>query len=211
MEKKITQGLDGVSRCEWASQTELYSKYHDEEWGRPTLDDRWIFEKICLEGFQAGLSWLTILNKRDSFRMAFANFEIDKVANFDNQKVDMLVKNSAIIRHRGKIESTINNAKCALKLKTEFGSLAAFFWQYQKQSNILSSSQNQANSIIPSKTSESINLSKELKRRQWGFVGPTTVYAFMQAAGIVNDHAIGCQAGIDCKKLRAKFDVPKPK
>jgi DNA-3-methyladenine glycosylase I len=202
---------DGIARCGWACGSDAYSKYHDEEWGVPTRDDRWIFEKICLEGFQSGLSWLTILNKRENFRKAFANFEIEKVSRFDSRHVDQLMKDTGIIRHRGKIESTINNAKRALEMKEEFGSLAAFFWKYERRSKVPPMKSSKVDSGMVSKTAESTELSKELKRRGWGFTGPTTAYAFMQASGIVNDHMYGCEARGRCKKLRTEFKVPKPK
>ena len=162
---------DGIVRCQWASSNPAYHVYHDEEWGRPTRDDRWIFEKICLEGFQAGLSWLTILNKRENFRIAFDNFEIGKVAEFDGQTVDRLLRDAGIIRHRGKIESAINNAKRALELREEYGSLAAFVWQYEPSADAHLFTMSEG-SAAPAKTSESTALGKELKRRGWSFVGP---------------------------------------
>ena len=209
MTKAIVKGSDGVSRCWWATSTESYGRYHDKEWGRPTKDDRWIFEKLCLEGFQAGLSWLTILNKRDNFRAAFANFDLDKVARFNQRSVDRLLRNEGIVRHRGKIESTINNAKRAREVRDEFGSLAAFVWQYEPPAKSRPKKLTSASLKALSKTPESLALSVELKRRGWSFVGPTTMYAFMQAAGIVNDHMTGCQAQVSCAKARKKFTVPR--
>ena len=209
MADDIIAGADGMQRCWWSTATDAYARYHDDEWGRPTRDDRWIFEKICLEGFQAGLSWLTILNKRENFRAAFANFEVAKVARFNSRSVERLLKDAGIVRHRGKIESTLNNAKRALELSQEFGSLSAFVWQFEPEREcevVLCGRQD-----IPSKTPESVALSKELKRRGWSFVGPTTVYAFMQAAGLVNDHMAGCSARAACATERAKFKVPRPK
>lgn len=210
MAHDIVQGSDGVARCWWASSTESYSAYHDEEWGRPTRDDRWIFEKLCLEGFQAGLSWLTILNKRENFRAAFANFEVDKVARFNRRSVDRLLKDAGIVRHRGKIESSINNAKRARELQAEFGSLAAFVWQFEPPSKSRPKTMTRAALRKLAKTPESTALSKQLKRRGWSFVGPTTMYAFMQAAGIVNDHMRGCAAQERCNSARLKFTVPRP-
>jgi len=211
MVNAIVKEPDGVSRCWWAGGSDAYLKYHDEEWGVPTRDDRWIFEKICLEGFQSGLSWLTILNKRENFRKTFAHFEIKKIARFDSRNVDELVKDTGIIRHRGKIESTINNAKRALEMQEEFGSLGAFFWQYERRLEVRPMKSSGAVPAMVSKTAESTELSKELKRRGWGFTGPTTAYAFMQASGIVNDHIYGCEAGGRCIKRRTEFEVPKPK
>lgn len=211
MEDSVKSASDEATRCWWSTSTPAYAAYHDEEWGRPTDDDRWLFEKICLEGFQAGLSWLTILNKRKNFRNAFANFEIDQVAQFDDTKIEELVKDAGIIRHRGKIVSAINNAKRALEMKDEFGSLAAFVWRYEPAAASRPQKMDRETLMGISKTSESTALSKELKRRGWSFVGPTTMYAFMQAAGIVNDHLDGCEAGKRCTKYRNEFEVPKAK
>ncbi len=210
MAHDIVRGADGVARCWWAMGSESYAVYHDEEWGRPTRDDRWIFEKLCLEGFQAGLSWLTILNKRENFRAAFANFEVDKVARFNSRSVDRLLQDAGIVRHRGKIESTINNAKQARELQTEFGSLAAFVWQFEPPEKSRPKTLTRAALMKLVKTPESAALSKALKARKWRFVGPTTVYAFMQAAGIVNDHMHGCAAREHCASARGTFKVPRP-
>ena len=191
---KLLTCQDGQQRCWWCVADPLYEAYHDHEWGFPVRDDQRLFEKICLEGFQAGLSWLTILKKRDNFRQAFADFDYDAVARFRPARVEKLVKDPGIVRHRGKIESTINNAKQARKLVDEFGSLANFFWQFQPMTpgNPLA---------MPSQTTESQALSKELKRRGWSFVGPTTCYAFMQAMGLVNDHLPGCITRARVEKL----------
>ena len=202
------RGFDGVARCFWAS-TPAYETYHDEEWGRPTQDDRWLFEKLCLEGFQSGLSWLTILNKRENFRDAFANFELEKVARFNSRSVERLLGNAGIVRHRGKIESTINNAKRALELREEFGSLAAFAWQYEPVAASRPKTVTRKALASLAKISESMAFSKELKRRGWSFVGPTTAYAFMQASGIVNDHMATCASRSDCALARKTFKVPK--
>lgn len=209
MASDVVLGVDGVARCWWGASTESYAAYHDDEWGRPTRDDRWIFEKLCLEGFQAGLSWLTILNKRENFRKAFANFEIDKVARFNSRSVDRLLADAGIVRHRGKIESTINNAKRARELRDEFGSMAAFVWQFEPSAKSRPKAFTRATLRTLSKTPESLALSKELKRRGWSFVGPTTMYAFMQAAGIVNDHMTACAARKLCLAERRKFKVPR--
>ena len=211
MAAAIIKGTDGVARCFWAASTANYGRYHDEEWGRPTRDDRWIFEKLCLEGFQAGLSWLTILNKRENFRAAFANFEIDQVARFNSRSVARLLKDAGIVRHRGKIESTINNAKRAQDLRDEFGSLAAFVWQFEPAPKSRPKVMTHAALMKLAVTPESTALSKDLKKRGWSFVGPTTVYAFMQAAGIVNDHVKGCAAQTQCAAARKTFKVPHPK
>jgi DNA-3-methyladenine glycosylase I len=208
MSRSLVTGDDGQRRCFWGA-SESYILYHDEEWGMPTSDDRWIFEKICLEGFQSGLSWLTILNKRENFRRAFKNFEIEKIARMRSGAVERLMADPGIVRNRKKIESTLNNAKRALELRREFGSLAAFVWQYEPSPSSRPRRKTRANLGRLSKTSESIALSKDLKKRGWSFVGPTTAYAFMQAAGIVNDHVDGCEAEARCENARRKFKVPK--
>ena len=201
---ELVTGDDGVPRCAWGASTPAYCTYHDEEWGRPTADDRWIFEKLCLEGFQSGLSWLTILNKRPAFRDAFANFEIDAMAAFDEADVERLLQNAGIVRHRRKIESAINNAQKAQALRAEFGSLAAYVWGFEAQGP----GAFEGAADRPAKTAESTALSKDLKKRGWSFVGPTTMYAFMQAAGMVNDHAPGCAAGEACARTRSGFQRP---
>jgi DNA-3-methyladenine glycosylase I len=179
---------DGVTRCWWCGTDPLYVAYHDHEWGRPVTADVRLFEKLCLEGFQSGLSWLTILRKRDNFRAAFAGFDPDLVARFDAADVERLLGDAGIVRHRGKIESTINNAGRALELIDEAGSIFAFVERYRP------SRPGRVGSIaeIQASTPESTALSKDLKRRGWSFVGPTTVYAFMQAMGLVDDHIDGC-------------------
>jgi DNA-3-methyladenine glycosylase I len=188
----LLAGADGVARCFWHGNLPDYLHYHDHEWGRPVSDDRRLFEKICLEGFQSGLSWLTILRKRDNFREAFANFEFDQVAAFTDKDVERLLGNAGIIRHRGKIVSTINNAKRAREMADEFGSLAAWFWKFEpgpdERPEIVDLTHLRANPT----TAVSVRLSKDLKKRGWSFVGPTTVYAFMQAMGLVNDHIERC-------------------
>jgi DNA-3-methyladenine glycosylase I len=182
----------GAWRCLWCRATPEYQRYHDEEWGRPVHDDRRLFEKICLEGFQAGLSWLTILNKREAFRAAFAQFDIDAVARFDEADVQRLLLNAGIVRHRGKIVSTLNNARCAQALREEFGSLAAYFWRFEPPAHQRPPEITHASLQGLTTSPESVALSKDLRRRGWSFVGPTTLYAFMQAMGLVNDHLQGC-------------------
>jgi len=181
-----------VTRCWWAGTDPLYVRYHDEEWGRPVRDDRRLFEKICLEGFQAGLSWLTILRKREHFRSAFADFDVELVARFTARHVNRLLNDAGIVRHRGKIESTINNARRALELRDEEGSLAAYFWRWQPPASSRPKRITREVLMGMATTPESTALSKDLRRRGWTFVGPTTVYAFMQAMGLVNDHVEEC-------------------
>jgi DNA-3-methyladenine glycosylase I len=180
---------DGKVRCWWCGDDPLYVAYHDDEWGRVVHDDTKLFEKICLEGFQSGLSWLTILRKRENFRRAFFGFDAARVAQFDESDVARLVADAGIIRHRGKIESTINNARRYVELVAEFGSLDRFVWQFTTSE---SEGDRSAPPGIPSQTPSSTRMSKELKRRGWSFVGPTTMYAFMQSVGVVNDHLDGC-------------------
>jgi DNA-3-methyladenine glycosylase I len=180
----VVHGEDGKLRCGWGVSTLEYVAYHDTEWGFGVVDDHRLFEKLCLEGFQSGLSWLTILRKRDNFRAAFADFDPVAVARFGEGDVTRLLGDAGIVRHQGKIRSTINNAQRAGELVAEFGSLAAYFWPH--------ASFGPPPADIPATTPESVALAKDLKRRGWSFVGPTTVYAFMQAMGLVNDHMDGC-------------------
>jgi DNA-3-methyladenine glycosylase I len=193
---------DGKARCQWCGGAPEFLPYHDTEWGFPIDDDRVLFEKLCLESFQAGLSWRTVLNKRENFRKAFKNFEIDKVARFNEKHVDKLLLDEGIIRHKGKIEAVINNAKCAKMIIKEKGSLAKFFWAFEPDPENLPEPQ----TVSTSKESELI--SKILKKKGWKFVGPTTVYAFMQAMGIINDHAHGCVIREKVIKARKKFKTP---
>ena len=186
MSNPIVIGDDGVARCAWGSTSDEYRRYHDAEWGFPVTDDVRLFEKLCLEGFQAGLSWLTILRKREGFRRAFAGFDFAKVAEFGPPDVERLLGDASIVRHRGKIESTINNAQRCLELIAAEGSLSAYAWSFEPSTR-------RASTEI-SETLESRALAKDLKKRGWKFVGPTTVYAFMQAMGLVNDHREGCAA-----------------
>ena len=195
-------------RCTWCQATAFYRQYHDNEWGFPVADDRRLFEKLCLEGFQSGLSWLTILNKREGFRAAFANFDAEKVAAFGEQDVERLVQDAAIVRHRGKITSTINNAQRVLELKREFGSLAHYVWRYEPAAADRPERITREVARTLSTSPASIAMSKDLKKRGWSFVGPTTVYAFMQAMGLVNDHLEGCHSRALALKARAEFVVP---
>ncbi|MGF9693279.1 MULTISPECIES: DNA-3-methyladenine glycosylase I [unclassified Rhizobium] len=204
----LIEGEDGRCRCAWHGGLADYQRYHDEEWGRPVTDDIRLFEKICLEGFQSGLSWLTILRKRENFRTAFAGFDFAKVAQFDEADIERCVTDAGIIRHRGKIVSTINNAGRAIELCREFGSLANFFWSHEpgrdERPAVMDLETLRANPTTPT----SIRLSKDLKKRGWTFVGPTTVYAFMQAMGLVNDHLDGCFRQTEVDALRAELARP---
>jgi DNA-3-methyladenine glycosylase I len=191
-----------MNRCWWCGTDPLYVRYHDEEWGTPVRDDHRLFEKLCLEGFQAGLSWLTILRKRENFREAFEGFDPDSVARFTGRDVTRLLKNEGIVRHRGKIESTINNAKRAQELRSEHGSLAEYFWRWEPDAASRPKRVTRDALMRMGTTPESIALSKDLKKRGWTFVGPTTVYAFMQAMGLVNDHVETCDRRAAVEKLR---------
>lgn len=181
-------GSDGVTRCWWCGDDPHYMRYHDEEWGVRVDDDRRLFEKICLEGFQAGLSWLTILRKRENFRAAFDDFDFHTIATYTEDDVTRLLGNAGIIRHRGKINATMNNAKRALEMIEEYGTLSAYFWAYAPTQHVQPATQKDVQATSP----ESHALAKDLKKRGWKFVGATTCYAFMQAMGMVNDHIIGC-------------------
>jgi len=183
---------DGRPRCFWCAASPAYRAYHDSEWGFPVGDDRRLFEKLCLEGFQSGLSWLTILNKREAFRKAFAGFDAKLIARFGERDVARLLGDAGIVRHRGKIESTINNARRVLELREEFGSLAAYAWRFEPRPGSRPKRMTLAALKKLGSSAESAAMSKDLKKRGWSFVGPTTVYAFMQAMGLVNDHIEGC-------------------
>lgn len=206
--RALLPGPDGSLRCAWGVSAPEYVRYHDAEWGRPVADDVRLFEKICLEGFQAGLSWLTILRKRDAFRRAFAGFAPEKVARFGARDVARLLADPGIVRHRGKIESAIRNARLACALQDEAGSLAAFLWRYEPAPASRPRRLTWATLRKMSTTPESIALSKELRRRGWTFVGPTTLYAFMQAVGIVNDHLDGCAFRPAAERARRAFERP---
>jgi DNA-3-methyladenine glycosylase I len=184
----VIRGEDGVARCDWGDSTPEYREYHDREWGFPVADDVRLFEKLCLEGFQAGLSWLTILRKREAFRRAFAGFDFTKVARFSDEDVERLMADAGIVRNRAKIEATINNARASVEMVKEEGMLATFIWRFEE--------------------GDPKALARELKRRGFRFVGPTTVYAFMQAMGLVNDHLEGCAARVEAEQARSEFARP---
>lgn len=198
----------GTIRCWWPGEDAEYRRYHDAEWGHPVTDDRRLFEKICLEGFQSGLSWLTILRKREGFRAAFDGFDFDKVAAYGEAEIARLLGDAGIVRHRGKIVSTINNAARAKELKREFGSLAAYFWRFEPAPDERPAQFTKAELRAASQTPASVRLSKDLKKRGWTFVGPTTCYAFMQAMGLVNDHLEGCQCREALLAKRRAFTPP---
>ena len=198
----------GCPRCTWCQATPFYRQYHDHEWGFPVADDRRLFEKLCLEGFQSGLSWLTILNKREGFRAAFAHFDAEKIAAFDERDVERLVQDAAIVRNRGKITSTIHNAQRVLELRREFGSLAHYVWRYEPAAADRPERITREVARTLSTSAASIAMSKDLKKRGWSLVGPTTVYAFMQAMGLVNDHLEGCHSRALALKARTAFVVP---
>ncbi|MCI0629618.1 MAG: DNA-3-methyladenine glycosylase I [Phycisphaerales bacterium] len=210
MPKGLIADSRGVTRCFWCMSDPLYITYHDREWGFPLTDDRRLFEKICLEGFQAGLSWLTILRKRENFRAAFADFNIEKIARFTKRDVARLLRDPGIVRHQGKIESTINNARRAIDLIDERGSLTTYAWQFepphQDQPRTLTWKTIAANPTNP----QSIALSKDLRKRGFTFVGPTTMLAFMQAVGLVNHHITGCFAREAALSARHRLKLPLP-
>ncbi len=208
-EEGLVTGEDGVVRCSWADSAPEYRAYHDDEWGFPVDDDRRLFEKLCLEGFQSGLSWLTILRKREAFRSAFLGFDFERVARFGERDVERLLTDASIVRHRGKIEATINNAGRAVELADEAGSLAGYFWRFEPDAD--SRPERLTWDVLRelATTAESRALAKDLKKRGWRFVGPTTAYAFMQAMGLVNDHVEGCAAREPAARARAAFDTPR--
>jgi DNA-3-methyladenine glycosylase I len=195
-------GPDGRPRCRWCAAAPEFLAYHDTEWGHPVGDDHRLFEKLSLEAFQSGLSWRTILAKREHFRRAFAGFDFDRIAGFTEQDFARLLADQGIVRHRGKIEAVINNARQAQAIVAEVGSLAAFIWRYEPGADELAAPQTASTSAA------SIALSKELKKRGWRFVGPTTVYAFMQAMGLINDHVEGCAIRAEADRSRAAFRRP---
>jgi len=199
---KTTKGPDGKPRCQWCSAAPEFLAYHDTEWGFPVSDDHRLFEKLCLEGFQSGLSWRTILAKRENFRAAFHDFDFNRIARFTQRDVNRLLKDEGIVRHRGKIEAVINNAKRAQEIIKTEGSLAAFIWRYEPDSKALAKPQTATTSA------ESITLSKDLKKLGWKFVGPTTVYAFMQAMGLINDHVMDCVVRVKVERALKQFRRP---
>lgn len=194
-------GPDGRPRCRWSSAAPDFLAYHDREWGFPVIDDVRLFEKLCLESFQSGLSWRTILAKRENFRAAFAGFDFERVAEFGDEDVARLLADAGIVRHRGKIEAVINNARCAREMAADEGSLAAFLWRFEPGDD---GARPQTRSTSPASEA----LSKALRKRGWKFVGPTTVYAFMQAMGLVNDHAEGCVVRAEVERARAGLVRP---
>jgi DNA-3-methyladenine glycosylase I len=202
----VVVGEDGVARCWWADSASEYRAYHDTEWGFPVDDDVRLFEKLSLEGFQAGLSWLTILRKREAFRSAFAGFDFNAVARFGPRDVERLLGDASIVRHRGKIEAVINNAQRAVELVDAEGSLAAYVWRFEPDARLEALDRDGLRELAT--TAESKALAKDLKRRGWRFVGPTTVYAFMQAMGLVNDHYESCHARKKATALRKAFEKP---
>jgi DNA-3-methyladenine glycosylase I len=203
MEMGTTPGEDGRRRCPWAGSTPEYQAYHDEEWGRPVVDDVRLYEKLCLEGFQSGLSWLTILRKREGFRRAFAGFEPEKVAAFDEGDIARLLGDAGIVRHRGKIEATMANAAATLRVQADRGSLAALVWEFEP------ARRGRAVPVrlgdLPPQTPESVALSKALRRYGFRFIGPTTAYAAMQSLGLVNDHLKGCHVRAACEEERRRL------
>ena len=205
----LVRGEDGQDRCWWHGNDPAYRAYHDTEWGRPVASDRTLFEKLSLEGFQAGLSWLTILRKREAFRRAFCDFEIDDVARFGPADVERLLQDTGIVRHRGKIEAVIGNARRARDLQAEAGSLAAFAWSFEPSPASRPRCLDRATLGSLAQTPESKALSKALKQRGWRFVGPTTCYAFMQAMGLVNDHLDGCCMRAVVEAERSAFTRPR--
>lgn len=207
-ERGLLEGTDGNIRCAWHGNLDDYRRYHDEEWGYPVTSDHRLFEKICLEGFQSGLSWLTILRKREAFRAAFAGFDFDRVAAFGDEDIARCLADTGIVRHRGKIVSTVNNARRAQALRDEFGSLARYFWSFEPKPEERPVRVDWETIAANPTTPTSVRLSKDLKKRGWTFVGPTTVYAFMQAMGLVNDHVEGCFRRQAVEERRKGFERP---
>lgn len=205
MNQPTVDGPDGRARCRWCAQAPEFLHYHDTEWGFPVTDDFRLFEKLSLESFQSGLSWRTILAKRENFRTAFEGFDYNKLAGFGPNDIERLLKNEGIVRHRGKIASVLHNAPIARDIATEHGSLAAFLWQYAPA--VQPSDRAQTVSVSP----ESMALSKDLKRRGWKFLGPTTAYAFMQAMGLINDHVQGCVIRDKVETVMLGFERPAPR
>ncbi|MEZ6063346.1 MAG: DNA-3-methyladenine glycosylase I [Planctomycetaceae bacterium] len=206
--ESLKPGPDGRLRCWWCHAHDDYREYHDREWGLPVAEDHRLFEKICLEGFQSGLSWLTILRKRENFRRAFRDFDFVRIARFTQRDVNRLLSDQGIIRHRGKIEATINNASRAVALVAEFGSLAAWVWQFEPSEEDVGLLESKSQACERTTCPEAVDLSKQLRKRGWKFVGPTTAYAFMQAMGMVNDHLKDCEFRRKVSNARNKFRRP---
>lgn len=206
----VTLGDDGIARCSWCAGDALYERYHDVEWGRPVKDDVRLFEKLTLEGFQSGLSWLTILRKRENFRRAFRSFNFEEIARFNARSVNRLLSDAGIVRNRAKIEATINNARRCLEVKEEFGSFAAYVWSYEPGPTARSDRVDRDSLLQNTTSDEAIAMSKDLRRRGWRFVGPTTAYAFMEAMGLVNDHVAACDVRETVERDRARFRRPSP-
>ncbi|NVB42844.1 DNA-3-methyladenine glycosylase I [Pseudenhygromyxa sp. WMMC2535] len=200
---------DGITRCWWCGELEDYQRYHDEEWGFPVDDDHRLFEKLCLEGFQSGLSWLTILRKREGFRRAFANFDFEAIARWrPASRTEKLLANADIVRHRGKIEATLSNARQACALAEEYGSLAAYFWRWEPDPSERPRKYDKASLAALGQTPSAKAMAKDLEARGFRFFGPTTAYAFMQAMGMVNDHLEGCATRPEVEAARAAFKRP---
>jgi DNA-3-methyladenine glycosylase I len=208
LDEGLVRGDDGAVRCWWAGDDPLYRRYHGTEWGRPVADDVRLFEKLCLEGFMSGLSWLTILRKRENFRAAFAGFDPATVAEYGPPEVERLLGDAGIVRHRGKIEATITNARRYAELVAETGTLAAYLWSYEPSRS--ERRLDYPTLLSRSTTPESVAMSKDLRRRGWAFIGPTTVYSTMQAAGVVNDHLTGCSVRATIERERRAFSRPPP-
>ena len=206
--KGLIQGSDGIVRCWWPDADPLYLRYHDREWGRPTRSETRLFEKLCLEGFQAGLSWLTILRKRQAFRAAFAGFDPEAVARFGARDITRLLRDAGIVRHRGKIESAINNAQRTLALRAD-GGLAAWAWRYEPEARLRPRRITQARLVAMTTAPAAVAMARDLKSRGWSFVGPITLYAFMQSVGLLNDHLEGCEMRRPCERDRGNFRRPR--
>jgi DNA-3-methyladenine glycosylase I len=206
--KDVIVGSDGVARCWWCTGDALYQSYHDSEWGRPVDQDMRLFEKLALEGFQSGLSWLTILRKRENFRRAFKSFDIETVARFNRRSVQRLLSDSGIVRNRAKIEATINNARRCIELIQEFGSFGAYVWRFEPETSTRPRTLNWDSLAQITTSDEAMAMSKDLRRRGWAFVGPTTAYAFMEAMGLVNDHVAACDVRDEVELIRGQFQRP---
>lgn len=202
----VSRGEDGVRRCPWAQSSDDYAAYHDDEWGRPVVDDVRLYEKVCLEGFQSGLAWITILRKRENFRRAFKGFDPEKVARFGRRDIERLVNDAGIVRHRGKIEAAVANARATLATQDRHGSLAALVWSFEPPRR---RGAPKTLGDIPAQIPESVALSKALRKVGFRFVGPTTAYAAMQSLGLVNDHLRGCAARKPCEDARASLAIPR--